>query len=383
MTSGASDLLSLSFLLLAIIVLLYHAINSPHQGTMRYTRVMDRLRVLLIFGGESSEHEVSINSATNVLAALDMTRYDVRLCYIDRAGQWRLVETIEARNQPSPHLTPQLGQRSLLIDGVDPLPIDLIIPVLHGKNGEDGSVQGLAQLLHIPYVGPSLLSAAVTMDKDMTKRLALGAHVPVVPWRTLANDAPRPTFAEIASELGAPVFIKPSRAGSSVGVNKVHSAEAFTTALDEAFRHDNTILIEQAITAREIELAVLGRGTSARVSMPGEILPGEEFYSYDDKYSAASTSRVVIPADVDASVATKLQRLALAAYHATGGRGMARVDFFLDPTGQIFLNEINSIPGFTNISMYPKLWEASGLSPQALVDELIKEALASHSIGSV
>lgn len=350
---------------------------------MRYTEIMDRLRVLLIFGGESSEHEVSINSATNVLAALDAARYDINLCYIDRAGQWRLVETIEARNQPSPHLTPQLGQRSLLIDGVDPLPIDLIIPVLHGKNGEDGSVQGLAQLLHIPYVGPSLLSAAVTMDKDMTKRLALGAHVPVVPWRTLANDAPRPTFAEIADELGTPVFIKPSRAGSSVGVNKVHSAEAFTTALDEAFRHDNTVLIEQAITAREIELAVLGRGTSARVSMPGEILPGEEFYSYDDKYSASSTSRVVIPADVDESVATKLQRLALAAYQATGGRGMARVDFFLDPTGQIFLNEINSIPGFTNISMYPKLWEASGLSPQALVDELIKEALASHSIRGV
>ena len=350
---------------------------------MRYTRVMDRLRVLLIFGGESSEHEVSINSATNVLAALDTARYDIKLCYIDRAGEWRLVETIEARNQPSPHLTPQLGQRSLLIDGADPLPIDVIIPVLHGKNGEDGSVQGLAQLLHIPYVGPSLLSAAVTMDKDMTKRLALDAHVPVVPWRTLANDAPRPTFAEIADELGTPVFIKPSRAGSSVGVNKVHSAEAFTAALDEAFRHDDIVLIEQAITAREIELAVLGRGTSARVSMPGEILPGEEFYSYDDKYSASSTSRVVIPAEVDESVATELQRLALAAYQATGGRGMARVDFFLDPTGQIFLNEINSIPGFTNISMYPKLWEASGLSPQALVDELIKEALASHSICGV
>ena len=383
MTSGASDLLSLSFLLLAIIISLYHAINSPRQGAMRYTRIMDRLRVLLIFGGESSEHEVSINSATNVLAALDAARYDINLCYIDRAGQWRLVETIEARNQPSPHLTPQLGQRLLLIDGVDPLPIDVIIPVLHGKNGEDGSVQGLAQLLHIPYVGPSLLSAAVTMDKDMTKRLALGAHVPVVPWRTLVSDAPRPTFAEIADELGTPVFIKPSRTGSSVGVSKVHSAEAFTTALDEAFRHDNTVLIEQAITAREIELAVLGRGTSARVSMPGEILPGEEFYSYDDKYSASSTSRVVIPAEVDESMATELQRLALAAYQATGGRGMARVDFFLDPTGQIFLNEINSIPGFTNISMYPKLWEASGLSPQALVDELIKEALASHSIRGV
>lgn len=350
---------------------------------MRYTRIMDRLRVLLIFGGESSEHEVSINSATNVLAALDTARYDINLCYIDRAGQWRLVETIEAHNQPSPHLTPQLGQRSLLIDGVNRLPIDVIIPVLHGKNGEDGSVQGLAQLLHIPYVGPSLLSAAVTMDKDMTKRLALGAHVPVVPWRTLVSDAPRPTFAEIADELGTPVFIKPSRAGSSVGVSKVHSAKAFTAALDEAFRHDDTVLIEQAIAAREIELAVLGRGTSARVSMPGEILPGEEFYSYDDKYSTASTSRVVIPADIDELVATELQRLALAAYRATGGHGMARVDFFLDPTGQIFLNEINSIPGFTNISMYPKLWEASGLSPQALLDELIQEALASHSIRGV
>ena len=281
---------------------------------------MDRLRVLLIFGGESSEHEVSISSATNVLAALDTARYDINLCYIDRAGQWRLVETIEARNQPSPQLTPQLGQRSLLIDGVDPLPIDLIIPVLHGKNGEDGSVQGLAQLLHTPCVGPSLLSAAVTMDKDMTKRLALSDHVPVVPWRTLASDALRPTFAEIADELGTPIFIKPSRAGSSVGVNK---------------------------------------------------------------YSTTSTSRIVIPADVDESVTAELQRPALAAYHATGGHGMARVDFFLDPTGQIFLNEINSIPGFTNISMYPKLWKASGLSPRALVDELINEALASHSIRGV
>ena len=383
MTSGDSDLFLLFLSFSAIIVSLYHAINSPRQGVMRYTRVMDRLRVLLIFGGESSEHEVSISSATNVLAALDLARYDIKLCYIDRAGQWRLVETIEARNQPSPHLTPQLGQRSLLIDGVDRLPIDVIIPVLHGKNGEDGSVQGLAQLLHIPYVVPSLLSAAVTMDKDMTKRLALGAHGPVVPWRTLANDAPRPTFAEIADELSTPVFIKPSRAGSSVGVSKVHSAEAFTAALDEAFRHDDTVLIEQAITARELELAVLGRGTSARVSMPGEILPGEEFYSYDDKYSTASTSRVVIPADVDESVATKLQRLALTAYQATGGHGMARVDFFLDPTGQIFLNEINSIPGFTNISMYPKLWEASGLSPRALIDELIEEVLASRSIRGV
>lgn len=178
MTSGASDLLSLSFLLLAIIILLYHAINSPCQGTMRYTRIMDRLRVLLIFGGESSEHEVSISSAANVLAALDTARYDINLCYIDRAGEWRLVETVEARNQPSPRLTPQLGQRSLLIDGGDPLPIDVIIPVLHGKNGEDGSVQGLAQLLHIPCVGPSLLSAAVTMDKDMTKRLAARRSCP-------------------------------------------------------------------------------------------------------------------------------------------------------------------------------------------------------------
>lgn len=337
---------------------------------------MNKLHVLLVFGGESTEHEVSITSAHNVYAALDDTKYDVSLCYIDKVGRWWQVDSIRGSYVGHPQVIPRLGQRMFGIDGTDKtLKPDVIFPVLHGANGEDGSVQGLAQLLHVPCVGPSTLSAAVTMNKDVTKRLLRDAGVPVVPWLRLERDAPRPHFANIEAKLGPIVFVKPNSSGSSVGVHKVTNGHEFITALSDAFRYDDTVLVEAAVNAREIEVAVLGNSLAA-VSGLGEIQPGDEFYSYDDKSSASSTAKLLIPANVDSATAERVRSYALSAYKAVMGHGMARVDFFIEKdSGEVYLNELNSIPGFTNISMYPKLWHAAGISYGELVDKLIEYAL--------
>lgn len=337
---------------------------------------MNKLHILLVFGGESTEHEVSITSAHNVYAALDDTKYDVSLCYIDKVGRWWQVDSIKGNYVGHPQLIPHLGQKILEIDGTDKtLRPDVIFPVLHGANGEDGSVQGLAQLLHIPCVGPSTVAAAATMNKDITKRLLRDAGIPVVPWLRLDKDAGRPHFSDVQARLGQILFVKPNSSGSSVGVHKVENGHEFMTALSDAFRYDDTVLVESAVNAREIEVAVLGNGVAA-VSGLGEIMPGEEFYSYDDKYSSSSTAKISIPAEVDASVTEQVRAYAASAYKAVMGRGMARIDFFISKdSGEVFINEINSIPGFTNISMYPKLWQAAGLSYGDLVDKLIGYAL--------
>lgn len=336
---------------------------------------MSKLSLLLLFGGESAEHEVSITSAAHVDAALSPDRYNISLCYITPDGRWFLVDEITSQPSLTRQLIPHLGEQSFLIlPDNTPLDVDVMLPVLHGKHGEDGTVQGLAQLLHIPCVGPSLLSAASTMDKDMTKRLAAAAGVPVVPWMTVHRADQFPSYADVRDRLGSVVFVKPSRVGSSVGVSKVTTEEELEAALRTAFSHDDTALIETAVAAREIELAVLGHGAQAKVSGAGEIIPGEEFYSYTDKYGTNSTSRAIIPAPIEEATLAQLQRYALAAYRATDGTGMARVDFFLLTDGTIYLNEINSIPGFTPISMYPKLWAAAGLSPEELMDQLISQA---------
>lgn len=337
---------------------------------------MNKLHVLLAFGGESTEHDVSLSSAHNVYAALDDTKYDVTLCYIDKVGRWWQVDSIRGSYVGHPQLIPHLGQKAFEIDGTGKLlHPDVLFPVLHGANGEDGSVQGLAQLLHLPCVGPSTLSASVTMNKDLTKRLLRDAGVPVVPWRRLSKDMPRPHFADVQTELGSVVFVKPNSSGSSVGVHKVTNGHEFVTALSDAFRYDDIVLIEAAVNAREIEVAVLGND-SAAVSGLGEIVPGDTFYSYDDKYSATSTAELRIPTDVTPEVAERVRSYAAAAYRAVMGHGMARVDFFIDKTsGEIYLNELNSIPGFTNISMYPKLWHAAGMHYGTLIDKLINYAL--------
>lgn len=337
---------------------------------------MNKLHVLLAFGGESTEHEVSISSAHNVYAALDDKKYDVSLCYIDKVGRWWLVDSIRGDYVGRPQLVPRLGQRAFWVHGTDKvLRPDVLLPILHGANGEDGSVQGLSQLLHMPCVGPSVLSAAITMNKDITKRLLRDAGVPVVPWLCLEKSAPRPHFANVQAKLGGEVFVKPAASGSSVGVHKVSNGHELVTALSDAFRYDDIVLIESAIDAQEIEVGVLGND-SPIVTGLGEIVPGDTFYSYNDKYSDTSTAALSIPAEVEPSVAERIRVYALTGYRATVGHGMARIDFFIDKgSGEIYLNEINSIPGFTNISMYPKLWHAAGISYGDLIDKLIGYAL--------
>lgn len=328
--------------------------------------------LLLLFGGESSEHEISLISAKNVYDALDKNKYTVTLGYISKDGStWRVARSFDDLN--GPEMFPMLGQKKFWSDEGE-LEIDVIFPVLHGAHGEDGDVQGLARLLHIPFVGPSLIGAAITMDKDVAKRLFRDAGVPVVDWIASHVSQETPDYESVSQQLGDVVFVKPANAGSSVGVNKAKDAVSYDEAVRIAYEHDELILIEKAIHGREIELAVLGNEEPS-VTIPGEIIPGEEFYSYEDKYSEGSTSESRIPAELKPETIARLQSYAKSAYLATRCQGMARVDFFVDADENIFLNEINSIPGFTNISMYPKLWQHEGIAYADLCDRLVSLAL--------
>ena len=339
---------------------------------------MNRSAVLLVFGGESSEHEVSVSSVRNVYAAIDDTKFDVQLGYIDRHGKWWLVERIaqEIDTHGAPQLVPVLGTGSFItVPGNRVVKPDVILPILHGKNGEDGSVQGLAQLLHIPIVGCDMTASAICMDKLATKEILMTVGLNVAPYEVHRKGAALPDFNQLSMSLGVPMFVKPSRAGSSVGVSKVHSEEELAAALEEAHRHDDTVLIERGISGRELEVSALGNPPQHQVSGIGEIKPGEEFYSYDDKYAADSESQVVIPADLTDTQRERIRSTAAKVYEALGCKGLSRVDFFLADDDTLYVNEINTLPGFTNISMYPKLWKQEGISYSELIERLIGLAL--------
>ena len=341
---------------------------------------MQRTTVLLLFGGESSEHEVSISSARNVYAAMDDTKFDVVLCFIDKNGRWWLLSELTAQIDTSqaPQLVAALGGKSFLtLPGNRVVTPDVILPILHGKNGEDGSVQGLAQLMHIPIVGCDVTSSALAMDKVASKQIFAQVGLKIVPYLTHRGGDEVPSYSSVVEMLGDIVFVKPSRAGSSVGVSKVKNEDEFIAAIQEAHRHDDVALIERAISGRELEVAVLGSAGSPEASGVGEIMPDGDFYSYESKYDINSASATVVPASIDNDVAQTISKLAGEAYTALGCNGMARVDFFLAEDGTIYINEINTIPGFTNISMYPKLWRASGVSYPELIERLIKTALHS------
>jgi len=335
--------------------------------------------VLLLFGGESSEHEVSVASARNVYGAIDSEKYDVLLGYIDRAGKWWLVESFDIPG--SVRLLPSLGSKSFVVaPGDDVITPDAILPILHGKNGEDGSVQGLAQLLHIPIVGCDLTSSAIGMDKLATKEILSARGINIVPYLTHHTYDDVPDFDKLTEQLGSPLFVKPCRAGSSVGMSKVHTESELEAALTLAHQQDGTVLIEQGVTAREIEVAVLGTPPGHQVSTPGEVIPGAEFYSYDDKYDTNSKSSVAIPADLDQVLSRRIQSMAGQIYEILGCSGLARIDFFLTDDGGLYLNEINTLPGFTNISMYPKLWHHEGIGYSELIERLIDDALQRATI---
>jgi D-alanine-D-alanine ligase len=333
---------------------------------------MKLIRILLMFGGESSEHDVSVASARNVYAALDNQKYDIDLCYISRTGEWQTVEDIEQLEGAHAALVPALGKGYFESDGRKISP-DVLLPILHGTNGEDGAVQGLAQLLHIPIVGCGILGSAVCMDKEVAKRLLRAAGIAVADYVVYRTHEQMPDFAHVTLQLGNPIFVKPASQGSSVGVSKVYDEAGFKKAIAEAGRYDRKIIIEKMAHGREIECSVLGNAHPA-ASPVGEIKPGEDFYSYDDKYAATSDAQVIVPADIPEDVAHMVRETAVKAYRVLECRGLSRVDFFVDGDA-IIVNEINTLPGFTNISMYPKLWQHAGLSYSQLVDRLIELAL--------
>ena len=337
------------------------------------------LRVALVYGGQSSEHDVSIRSAQNVHAALDPDRYRVTPVFIDRAGRWH-VETPNASvllgaEAPDSEAAPSPAE---VVAALARLDVDVAFPMLHGQNGEDGTVQGLFETLGLPYVGPGVLASAACMDKDVTKRLLAEAGLPQGRYLTLYAHAPAPSYEDVASVLGPTVFVKPANSGSSVGISKVQAALGWRAALDMAFAYDRKVLAEAAISGREIEVAVLGN-EEPEASVPGEIVSTAQFYTYDAKYEDPQASRMEVPADLPEGVAETLGGLAIDAYRALGCEGMARVDFFVPEAGGPLVNEINTIPGFTERSMYPVMWEHSGLPYAALVDRLIQLALDRHA----
>ena len=356
---------------------------------------MKRRRVAVLFGGRSAEHEVSCLSARSVIDALDPARTEVIPIGITREGRWHRVAgppALPSETGRMPEITEGSGSivelaaegTSTEIVGVDGSrePIDVVFPVLHGPYGEDGTVQGLLELAGVPYVGAGVLGSAIGMDKDVQKRLFRAAGLPVGPYEAVRESVwiDDPETVEAAAEaLGYPLFAKPATLGSSVGVSKVHGSQELAGGLEEAFRYARDALLEKSAEgAREIECAVLGNDDPV-ASLAGEIVPRDhEFYDYEAKYLDESGAELLIPADLRPGVLEDVQRLAVAAFVAVKCAGMARVDFFLLGEDELWLNELNTIPGFTSISMYPKLWEASGLSYGELVERLLDLAVERH-----
>lgn len=346
---------------------------------------MPKVKVGVIFGGRSGEHEVSIASAAAIFKHLDPARYDAVPIRIDKQGRWQITTTVPTalsaadviRQGPSAALAP-MEPSAVITQG-----IDVVFPVLHGPYGEDGTVQGLLELMNVPYVGAGVMASAVGMDKHVMKLLFAASRLPVAPWITVLQHewarAAASITARVGTELGYPVFVKPANLGSSVGISKAKSAAGLADAMALALQFDRKIVIEAAVPeAREIEVAVLGNDDPV-ASVPGEIVPSGEFYDYAAKYLDGA-SRELIPAPLSEAETAEFRRLAVEAYKAADLSGMSRVDFLLSrSTGAIVLNEVNTIPGFTTISMYPKMWEASGLPYPRLLDRLIELAFERHA----
>lgn len=345
-----------------------------------------KLRVAVLFGGKSAEHEISLQSAKNIVAAIDKKKYQVLLIGIDKKGQWILFEAFTRRwpkriarasEKKMVALIPgKNGGRLVTVSGRRAwTPVDVVFPVLHGPFGEDGTVQGLLKLANVPFVGAGVLGSAAGMDKDVMKRLLRDAGIGIAKFFVFDRTAPREiVFDEIGRQLGLPFFIKPANLGSSVGIHKVKDKKQFEQALKDAFQYDSKILVEEYVQGREIECSVLGNDHPI-ASLPGEIIPQHEFYSYEAKYLDDRGAILEVPAKLPTDVIRRIQDLAIRAFRVLCCEGMARVDFFLKDNNEAVVNEINTIPGFTRISMYPKLWETSGISSTELIDRLIQLAL--------
>jgi D-alanine-D-alanine ligase len=320
-----------------------------------------KTRVAVVYGGRSGEHEISLLSAESVIAAMSPERYEISRYLIDKEGHWS-----PRAIMPEPGANPG---------------IDVVFPVLHGTFGEDGTMQGLLELADLPYVGANVLASALSMDKDVMKRVCRDQGLPVIDWlivrRDLERDGPCDMAEEIAKKMPFPIFVKPANLGSSVGISKAHNLGELCTALKTAAEFDRKIVVERGIEGREFECGVLGNENPA-AAMPCEILPSREFYDYEDKYEL-NLARTELPAKLPAEEIAEMRRLAVECFKAVGCEGMGRVDFLRETsTGKLYINEINTIPGFTSISMYPKMWEYTGIPYSQLIDRLIELALERH-----
>jgi D-alanine-D-alanine ligase len=333
----------------------------------------------LLFGGRSAEHDVSLKSAAAVFAHLDPKRFKAVPIFIDRAGRWGLVESPAA---PPSRLK---AAHSFLPWANKAFPkafrADIYFPALHGPYGEDGTIQGLLEMADVPYVGAGVLASAAGMDKAVMKTLFAGRGLPIVKHIVLMETewraSPGPILSRIRAGFRLPVFVKPANLGSSVGISKVKEWDATAKALDAAFAYDRKIVVEQGVRGRELECSVLGND-EPRASLPGELIPYREFYDYDDKYVDGRTE-FKVPAPLPSALAEEVRRLSIEAFRAVDGAGLARVDLFLEEGGgRLYVNEINTIPGFTEISMYARLWEIAGLPFAALVEELLRLGFERH-----
>ncbi|MCI0393949.1 MAG: D-alanine--D-alanine ligase [Chloroflexi bacterium] len=358
------------------------------------------MRVGVIFGGRSGEHEVSLMSARSVLNSLDPEKYDVVLIGITKSGQWLTGDVTaaleagdEAAVRPAALLPDPQASALMRVDMAERRPahlsevahLDVVFPVLHGPYGEDGTVQGLLELAGLPYVGSGVVGSAVGMDKAIFKQVMQASGLPVLPWHLVLSSEwarrPEAILDELESRFTYPVFTKPANLGSSVGVSKCRNRAELAAGLADAARYDRRLLVEQGINARELEVSVLGNDDPI-ASVVGEIRPRREFYDYVAKY-VSDDSELIIPAELDPALAGQVRSVAVQAFRAIDGAGLARVDFLLDKdNGRLYLNELNTIPGFTRISMYPKLWEASGISYGELLDRLVELALERHEAKS-
>ncbi|MBM7094474.1 D-alanine--D-alanine ligase [Bacillus sp. H-16] len=347
----------------------------------------------IIFGGKSSEHEVSLQSAKNVYDAVDKEKYDVVLIGIDKEGKWHLNDTgnylmngddpkriaLNKSNKGIAVVPGESEDQFIEKSSASALEqLDVVFPILHGPLGEDGTMQGMLKLAGLPFVGPDVLGSAVSMDKDVAKRLLKDAGLTVADSITLKkHKKDTVSFEEVEGKLGLPVFIKPANQGSSVGVSRAGTKEEYTKGIETAFRFDNKLIIESAVKGREIECAILGN-EEPLASGVGEILPQGDFYSYEAKYIDEKGALLQIPASLSEEMIKKVQEEAVKAFEALECEGMARVDFFLKENDELVINEINTIPGFTKISMYPKLWDLEGISYPKLIDKLIELAIERH-----
>lgn len=349
--------------------------------------MQDKMNVGIIFGGKSPEHQVSLLSVQNIVASIDREKYDIFLIGIDREGVWYGFEPssylLNADDPKHIGLNIEKGRRLVLVPGgngaimfIDtqeaPVHIDIVFPIIHGPFGEDGTLQGLLRMVGIPFVGTGVLSSAVGMDKDVMKRLLRDARIPIGKFEAV-TERTIPSFKECVDVMGLPLFVKPANLGSSIGVNMVRDEKEFVRAVREAFSYDSKILIEEYIKGREVVCSILG-GDEPTASIPGEIIPSHEFYSYEAKYIDDHGAQIVIPAQVSQEVSEKIKSLAIQTCTTLSCYGYGRVDLFLTETGDVYVNEINTIPGFTSHSMYPKLWEASGIPCTELIDHLIQLA---------